>query len=159
MKTNDSKKGNLKNDQTNPLQTKALPKTESKTETKAPALDPEKEKAIKDAEKSVIEAEKVFADAKTKLSEAKSNLKKLTGKKSKGEKGPGVISTIFSLVSQSGKKGISKAEILEKLTEMFPDRATEGMEKTIGVQLPGRMSKERKVKIVKLESGCFTIEK
>lgn len=159
MKPNDVKKGNLKNDQKNPLESKALPKTETKTETKAPALDPEKEKAIKDAEKSVIEAEKVFADAKSKLSDAKTALRKLTGKKTKSEKGPGVISTIFSLVSQSGKKGISKAEILEKLTEMFPDRATEGMEKTIGVQLPGRMSKERKVKIVKLESGCFTIEK
>ena len=159
MKTNDVKKSNLKSDQTNPLQTKALPKTESKTETKTPALDPEKEKAIKDAEKSVIEAEKVFAEAKTKLSEAKANLRKLTGQKTKSEKGPGVIATIFSLVSQSGKKGISKAEILEKLTEMFPDRAPEGMEKTINVQLPGRMSKERKVKIVKLESGCFTMEK
>ena len=43
MKTNDVKKSNLKSDQTNPLQTKALPKTESKTETKTPALDPEKE--------------------------------------------------------------------------------------------------------------------
>ena len=159
MKTNDVKKSNLKSDQTNPLQTKALPKTESKTETKTPALDPEKEKAIEDATKAVSEAEKVFAEAKTKLFEAKANLRKLTGQKTKSEKGPGVIATIFSLVSQSGKKGISKQEILDKLTEMFPDRASEGMEKTINVQLPGRMSKERKVKIVKLESGCFTMEK
>lgn len=153
MKTNDVKKSNLKDDQTKSLKDKALP------EVKESALNPEKEKAIEDATKAVSEAEKVFAEAKTKLFEAKANLRKLTGQKTKSEKGPGVISTIFSLVSQSGKSGISKAEILEKLTEMFPDRASEGMEKTINVQLPGRMSKERKVKIVKLESGCFTMEK
>lgn len=142
--------------QSNPLASKAV-KSNPKSETKTPALDPEKEKAINEAHKAVVEAEKTFAEAKTKLAEAKANLKKLTGGKSKEEKGPGVISTIFSLVKDSGKTGISKQAILDKLIEMFPDRAQEGMEKTIGVQLPGRMSKERKVKIVKLESGAFTI--
>lgn len=146
-----------KNAQTNPLANKAV-KSDPKPETKAPALDPEKEKAINEAHKAVVEAEKVFAEAKTKLTEAKANLKKLTGgKKSKEEKGPGVISTIFALVKESGKSGISKSQILDKLTEMFPDRATEGMEKTIGVQLPGRMSKERKVKIVKNEAGSYVL--
>ena len=145
----------------NPLGDKVVKSDKKKTdESKTPALDPEKEKAIAEAQKLVIEAEKVYGEAKTKLSEAKNALRKLSGKKGKGEpKGPGVISTIFSLVSQSGKKGISKQEILDKLIELFPDRATEGMNKTIGVQLPGRMSKEKKVSIVKNEAGCFYVEK
>lgn len=145
-----------KTTQSNPLASKAV-KSDPKPETKVPTLDPEKEKAVNEAHKVVVEAEKTFAEAKTKLSEAKANLKKLTGGKSKEDKGPGVISTIFSLVKESGKTGISKQEILDKLCEMFPDRAQEGMEKTIQVQLPGRMSKEKKVNIVKLETGAFTI--
>lgn len=126
-----------------------------------PVLDPEQEKKIADAQTAVINAEQVFADAKSKLAEAKSELRKLTGKKAgkvASDKGPGVIATIFSLISKSGKTGVSKDDILVKLTEMFPDRAINGMEKTIGVQLPGRMSKEKGVKIVKLETGCYVLE-
>jgi len=147
---------------TNPLSDKVVKSDKTKKdETKVPALDPEKEKAIKDAEKNVLESEKIYAEAKTKLAEAKNALRKLTGKgkKSSEPKGPGVISTIFTLVSGSGKKGISKKAILDKLIELFPERASEGMEKTINVQLPGRMSKEKKVSIVKLETDCFVIEK
>lgn len=146
----------------NPLSEKVVKSEIKKTdEPKVPEIDPEKEKKIKDAEKLVLESEKAFAEAKTKLSEAKNELRKLSGKgkKSSEPKGPGVISTILSLVTSSGKKGISKKELLNKLVEMFPERASDGMEKTINVQLPGRMSKERGISIVKLETGAFVVEK
>ena len=106
----------------------------------------------------IADATKKIDDLKAQLSAAKDELKKLTGKKA-DKKGPGVISTIFTLVSDSGKTGISKADILAKLVEMFPDRAEDGMEKTINVQLPSRMSKERGVTIKKLEDGNFAITK
>lgn len=107
----------------------------------------------------IADATKKIDDLKAQLSAAKDELKKLTGKKSTEKKGPGVISTIFTLVSDAGQSGISKAEILLKLVEMFPDRAEDGMEKTINVQLPSRMSKERGVTIKKLETGNFAITK
>jgi hypothetical protein len=156
-----AKKGNDKANKSNPLAGKVVKDEKKSSETPAPApVDQEKEKAISEAQKSVESAQAIFAEAKTKLAEAKNALRKLTGKKSKGEpKGPGVIATIFTLVNQSGKKGISKQEILDKLVELFPDRALEGMSKTIAVQLPGRMSKEKKVNIVKLETGAYVIEK
>jgi len=106
----------------------------------------------------IADAQKKIDDLKAQLAAAKDELKKLTGKKAE-KKGPGVISTIFTLVSDSGKTGISKADILAKLVEMFPDRAEDGMEKTINVQLPSRMSKERGVTIKKLETGNFAITK
>jgi hypothetical protein len=103
--------------------------------------------------KTAVEAAKKVYD------EAKANLRKLTGQKSKEPKGPGVITTILSLVTNSGKTGISKADILSKLTEMFPDHNPEGLGKTISVQLPKRLSKERNVKIEKTEKGNFILVK
>ena len=73
-------------------------------------------------------------------------------------KGPGVIASILEFVTKAGEKGISKESILTKLTTRFPERASEGMGKTINVQLPVRMSRERKVKIVKLDNGKFQLK-
>jgi len=57
--------------------------------------------------------------------------------------GPGVIATIVSLIEGSGKKGVTKEEILTALTKAFPDRKVESMKNTINVQVPNRISKER----------------
>lgn len=97
-------------------------------------------------------------DLKNQFAAAKNELKELTGKKSEA-KGPGVIATIFTLVTNSPKTGISKADILAKLVELFPDRSAESMQRTVNVQLPSRMSKERGVKIEKLETGNFVVTK
>ena len=70
-------------------------------------------------------------------------------------KGKGVIAMIAELIKGSGKKGISKEQILEKLVQEFPERSAGSMKSTINVQLPGRMSKER-FPITKLENGNFT---
>jgi hypothetical protein len=146
----------VKKVQENPMQAKALPKTEKKEEKKiVPVVDPEKEKKIEQAKAQVTKLESEFADAKSKLADAKKALKALTGSSKRESKGPGVIASILTIVTNSGKKGISKKEILDRLVELFPDHATDGMEKTIAVQLPGRMSKERNVKIEKLENGNY----
>lgn len=110
-------------------------------------------------EKAVADATKKVNELTTQLTDAKAVLRKLTGKpaKSSEPKGPGVISTIFNLIKGS-KKGISKADLLTKLVELFPDRSADGMTKTINVQLPKRMSTERKVNIVKDDKGLFTIK-
>jgi hypothetical protein len=81
-----------------------------------------------------------------------------TSKKSDEKKGPGVIESILEFVTKAGEKGITKTAILKKLELRFPDRASEGMSKTINVQLPKRMSRERKIKIVKLEGGKFQLK-
>lgn len=105
----------------------------------------------------IADATKKVDDLKAQLTVAKDELRKLTGKKSSESKAPGVILSILSLVADAPKTGISKADILAKLVEMFPDRSKEGMEKTINVQLPSRMSKERNIKISKLESGNYYV--
>lgn len=133
--------------------------TKTKDVKKAAANDVDVEVNEIDNSQQIADLTKKIDDLKAQLAAAKDDLKKLTGKKSAEKKGPGVISTIFTLVSDSGKTGISKADILAKLVEMFPDRAADGMEKTINVQLPSRMSKERKVTITKLQDGNFAITK
>lgn len=112
-----------------------------------------------DNEKLISDAQKRVDDLKAQLSEAKDQLRKLSGKKTSEPKGPGVISTILDLVTNAPKTGVSKDEILAKLVEMFPDRTPEAMKKTINVQLPARMSKERNVKIEKLDTGHFHVVK
>ena len=142
----------------NPLGDAVIEQIEA--ETKAPeVVDETAAAALAEAKERLTNAETAFADAKTELSEAKLALAKLTGKKGGKEKaGPGVIATIFTLVSKADSKGITKADLLTKLVEMFPERAAEGMEKTINVQLPKRMSKERGVNIVKSEVGGFYVK-
>ena len=105
----------------------------------------------------IAEATKKVEDLQAALSAARSELRKLKGGKDRKESGPGVIATILTLVRDSGKSGITKDQMLDKLVEMFPDRAKEGMSKTINVQLPGRMNKEKGVNIKKTEKGAFYI--
>jgi len=142
----------------NPLGDAVIEQIEGETK-EAPVIDETAAAALAEAQARLTKAETAFADAKSELAEAKLALAKLTGKKGGKEKaGPGVIATIFALVSKADSKGITKADLLTKLIEMFPERAAEGMEKTINVQLPKRMSKERGVNIVKSEVGGFYVK-
>ena len=68
---------------------------------------------------------------------------KSASNKPKVTKGPGVISTIVECISSAGKKGVDKADILDILVETFPERKADAMKKTINVQVPNRISKER----------------
>jgi hypothetical protein len=133
---------------------------------KETSKNPLKDKAIPEtfSEDQVAAAQKRFDEAKKSFEIAKAELKKVSGKapkaakKSTEPKGPGVIETIQKCLSEAGKKGISKAEILDKLVALFPDREKVSMEKTINVQLPGRLAKEKGLKIKKLENGAFVLE-
>jgi len=79
-------------------------------------------------------------------------------KKASEKKGTGVIAYIAKLIeSADSKKGISKEEMLQKLTKEFPNRAPASMKNTLNVQVPNRMSRER-FKIKKLENGNFCKE-
>ena len=110
--------------------------------------------------KAIEAATAKLEKAKAAFDKAKNELRKLTGKapKSTAPKGPGVISSIFELVKKAGKRGISKDDILKALEVRFPERVAGSMVKTINVQLPKRMSKEKGVTIVKLENGKFALE-
>ena len=70
------------------------------------------------------------------------------------KKGTGVIATIVSLIEKSGKKGITKDEILEQLVEAFPDREKVSMKNTINVQVPNRITKEKFP--VKVKDGYYS---
>ena len=70
------------------------------------------------------------------------------------KKGTGVIATIVKCLEDSGKSGISREDVLTVLCKKFPERSAESMKKTIQVQLPGRISKER-FPVVKLEGGHY----
>jgi cobalamin biosynthesis protein CobT len=120
------------------------------------SADEEEEKEVSDTadEDEDVEDEDVEdedVEDKEEAPSAKNTSKgKKTGKaeksaESSGKKpaNPGVIATIVSLIEGSGKKGITKEEILTVLTKAFPDRKVESMKNTINVQVPNRISKER----------------
>ena len=81
-------------------------------------------------------------------------------KKEKAEKGPGVIGTILTLITDKGP--ITKAAIIDGLVAAFPDREKVRMAKTVAAQLggsqPTRMEKEKGVKFVITEAG-YAIKK
>ena len=68
-------------------------------------------------------------------------------KKEKKPKGPGIISTIIEVIEDAKKKGITKDAILDVLEERFPDRQRDAMARTVGVQLGGRLKKEKGLNI------------
>lgn len=86
---------------------------------------------------------------------AKKEGAKKEGPKKAGEPGkPGIIATIVSLIEESGKKGITKAEILKELVDRFPERSEDSMKNTINVQVPARINKE-KFPVKKLEGDRY----
>lgn len=110
------------------------------------------------AAKKVVVGEKEKEPKAPKEKAQKSDSKKKTQKpKAAKRTGPGVIASIQEYITNHGP--ISKPQILAKLKQRFPDRDAEAMTKTVNVQLPGRMSKEKKIKIVKDDKGRFSIKK
>ena len=81
---------------------------------------------------------------KAKMEVVKGGKSEKTEKKpAKKKKGTGVIASVVEAIEKAGKKGVSKEEILKILVEKFPDRAEKSMKNTVGVQVPGRISRER----------------
>ena len=110
-------------------------------EDAGPVKKTRKTAAEKKAEKAA--AAEAAADDNTEVP-AKEKAKRPAPPGSAGGKGkPGVIATIVSLIEGSGKKGITKAEILVGLIDAFPERPEESMKNTINVQCPNRINKEK----------------
>lgn len=117
---------------------------EPQEEAKAPTRKP-KPAPVKEEEEEEEEEEKP----------AKKEGAKKEGPKKAGEPGkPGIIATIVSLIEESGKKGITKAEILKELVDRFPERSEDSMKNTINVQVPARINKE-KFPVKKLEGDRY----
>lgn len=92
------------------------------------------------------------------------NKKKVTSKKQiknrASVKNPakkvGVIATIASLIEKAEKsKGITKDQIVSALAKRFPDHNADSLRMTVNTQVPGRISKERKMKVVRSEEGGY----
>lgn len=100
---------------------------------------------------------KKAADESADKEKEQESASKKKGKKPEkaGEPGkPGIIATIAKLIEDSGKKGVTKDEILETLKEEFPDRNEQSMKNTINVQVPARINKE-KFALKKLEGNRY----
>jgi DNA-binding transcriptional regulator YhcF (GntR family) len=108
-------------------------------EEKQPVKKPTAKKAVMPAKKETL---------------TKKEVAEKPAKKEKKEKGPGVIATIVKCVEKAGKKGISKEDILEVLTETFPDKNPDSMKNTINVQVPARITKER-FAVEKTKDGLY----
>jgi hypothetical protein len=81
--------------------------------------------------------------AKKAAKESKAEKKASAPVKKKALGGTGVVATIAQLIIDSGKKGITKEDILKQLVKKFPDRAEKSMKNTVNLHVPGLMSKER----------------
>lgn len=88
--------------------------------------------------------------------EKEEGTKKKGPQKAGGEKGPGVIGTIIELLQKADEnKPVSKDQILKELSKRFPDRDADGMKKTINIQLPTRIRKDKGFEVLKNENGYW----
>ena len=130
------------------------PQEEAKAPTRKPKPAPVKEEEPEEDPDEDPEEEEVVEKKSSKKPAKKEGAKK-EGPKKAGEPGkPGIIATIVSLIEESGKKGITKAEILKELVDRFPERSEDSMKNTINVQVPARINKE-KFPVKKLEGDRY----
>jgi len=101
-----------------------------------------------------VEVEETPAKKEKIATAQKSAKKEKSVKKEKLVKKVGVIATIVKAIEDADEEGISKDEIHALLVKNFPERDPESMRKTVNVQVPGRISKE-KFEVKKLENGKF----
>ncbi len=115
---------------------------EIKTEP-VPEKSAKKKEKPKKADKPTKEEKPKKADKPTKEEKA-DKPKGKKPEKAKGKSGKGIIATIVSLLEKATKKQpITKAEIIDVLKKEFPDRDVRGMTRTVHVQVPGRISREK----------------
>lgn len=102
-----------------------------------------------DEEKAAAKAEKEASKAAKKAEKEASKAAKKEAKKK--EKGPGVISSIYTCLTEATEENpVTKEQVLEKLVEIFPDRDRDSMKNTINIQMGSRMEKEKNVTIHKV---------
>jgi hypothetical protein len=122
-----------------------------KSEASDDGPEDDKEEAEAEAE---TEADEKPAKAKKATKPAKPAKSVKTDKGKSEPKGSGVISTIVSAIEKSGKKGISKDDLLVLLKKTFKDRDESSMKNTINIQVPARISKER-FAVDRMENGNY----
>ena len=129
---------------------------EDKEEKKA---DKKKDKPSKDKQKdSDTEGDGSEVEDKDKEEdEGEEKTEKKKGpKKAGGGKGPGVIDSIIEFLgAASAAKPLSKDKCVELLKDRFKDRDETGMRKTVSIQLPSRIRKEKGLAIEKNENGYW----
>ena len=113
-----------------------------------------KKSSKKKGKKSAGSAPSNKAEKEAPENKSASGKKKSAPKKAKG---PGVIASIQEIITDKGP--INKAGILKILVKKFPDREEESMEKTVNVQIPNRMSKEKGINIEVDDKGRFSVGK
>lgn len=105
------------------------------------------------------EEEEAPKAAKGKKGAASANGKPAKGKappKKASEKGPGVIDSIMErLQKATPKKPATKEDVLSFLEERFPDRESEGMRRTIDIQVPNRLRADKGVFVQKNANGYW----
>lgn len=118
-------------------------------------LDKLKADAKKKAEKKnkVLTKENVVEAGKVNRNTPASTGKK--PEKEKKKKAPGVIATIAKAIS---KKARTKKQILKVLVKAFPERDPEKMMKTINVQVPSRLRKDKGLNIEKGANGYLIMD-
>lgn len=142
-------------------------KDEGKTAGLWTGTEAKKSSKKKDTKKNADKKNSAGASTKTKSTKkagiTKDDLKKAGKKgeaaktgttekpeKKKGKKKPGVIATIIKSIS---KKPKTKKQILAKLVKKFPERDADKMMKTINVQVPSRLRKDKELNIQKSDKG------
>ncbi len=105
-----------------------------------------------------VKAKKPAKTAKGKAAKAEKPAKAAKAKADKPT-GPRVIASIVEIVQAKAvrKTGVTKEEILAELVKRFPDREEKAMKSTIGVQVPGRLIREKGLKLTTLESGAYKL--
>ena len=74
----------------------------------------------------------------------------------KKPKGPGVIASIVTILqAATAAKPVTKEVIHEKLVKLFPDRDSESMKTTVGIQVPSRLNKEKDLGIARNDNGYY----
>jgi len=126
-----------------------------------------KEDAAEEEEVEEEAEEEVEEEVEEEKAAPKKAAKKATKKAApKKESKPGIIVTIFTLISEATGNGISEEEILKQLVKTFKDKNKDSMANTIKAQIgskkrPCRMEKERKVTfkvVLKKEVRHFAIK-
>jgi hypothetical protein len=123
-------------------------KPKPKKKGKKVKIDPLKEEVVEEEEAPKKKGKKAAAEKP-----AKDKTKR--GKVATPFKGPGVIKTIRDFIVENGP--VTKEEILEHLTETFPDRDPKAMTGTMNVQVPNRINKECDFQIEKNEDGGWFV--
>jgi len=134
---------------------KGTPKTPAKKKQDAPEKDATKDADKKDAPKKITKDNLVEAGKKG-VQRNPSTGGPAPKAKPAGEKKPGIIATIIKAIT---KKHRTKKQILAKLEKAFPDRDASKMIKTVNVQVPSRLRKDKGLEIEKTDKGYKIISK